>query len=349
MDVGGGMTSPLDPTAAVPPAVEATDLHKTYPRTRRAPERRALDGVSLAVQPGEWVALLGPNGSGKSTLVRMVTGADAPDRGQVRLFGVDLQSAGRARADLAARTSVVFQRPGLDPLLTVQENLEAQAALFGLSGEARRQRIAAVTERLGLTDRMGDRVAALSGGLQRRADLARALLHDPDLLILDEATTGLDHQSRAAFLESIAGIRSARPRPMTVLMTTHLMDEADRAQRVVMMAAGRTVADGAPADLRAACGGRLVRLLDGQQVSDRALAVLRDAGLTLESGPAGSTIARTIDDSPAAAAALERAVVTLTRLNVPFEVAPPNLGDAYLKLTGGTLQASDAEPSGGGP
>lgn len=333
-----GSESATDPRE---PALGLTGLNKTYRATRRSPERRALDGVSLAIPAGQWVALLGPNGSGKSTLVRIVSGADVPDTGSARIFGID-RTRGNPRA-AAARLGVAFQHPGLDPMLTVRENLAGQAALFGLTGRGREERVADVAERLGIADRLRDRVSTLSGGLQRRVDLARALLHEPDLLILDEATSGLDYQARSAFLDAIrslhAGGRGAGLQ-LTILMTTHLMDEAERAGRVVMMAAGRIVADAPPADLRSSVGGRLVRAsplpgIDAEQTRT----LLSGAGLSVSDGDRGTLIGRAPADPSLAGAAVERAAAALLRLGAAFEVAPPTLGDAYLALTGTGLEA----------
>jgi ABC-2 type transport system ATP-binding protein len=325
-------------------ALEVAGVSRTYPAKRGSPERAALKGVSLGVHTGEWVALLGPNGSGKSTLVRIISGADAPDSGTVRVFGASVLGAERRRA--LARASIVFQRPGLDEMLTVRENLLAQASLYGLRGAAAEARVREVAAAMSVSDRLNDRVGSLSGGLQRRADLARALLHDPDLLVLDEATAGLDHQSRMSFLDTIASIRASRQRAMTVLMTTHLMDEAERADRVIMMAAGNVVADGAPAELRRSCGGRIVRvrLEDGE--AGGAEDVLRRAGLEISATDPRTLEGRTTANGEAVGR-IEQAAAELARAGAAFEVAPPNLGDAYLALTGASLQADGApEPAG---
>lgn len=351
------LPSVVSGSPAAPPALRAIALRKTYPATRRSAERRALDGVDLTVESGEWVALLGPNGSGKSTLVRIVSGADAADSGEAQIYGVSIAGGtGAARRIAAARMGVVFQNPGLDALLSVRENLDAQAALFGATGGEREQRIIRAAEEMGIAERLEDRTSTLSGGFRRRVDLARALMHEPDLLILDEATTGLDHQARSAFLDAIERLRAARSsgaagvRPLTILMTTHLMDEAERAGRVVMMAAGRVVADGTPPALREACGGRTVRVQIGAGVdAGRIEQVLRSARLEVVKSEGGTVVARAAQDpADMAEAALERTVVSLTRMGLAFEVAPPNLGDAYLALTGTGLEAEAAdEPESG--
>jgi ABC-type multidrug transport system ATPase subunit len=328
-------------------ALEVKGLRRTFRATRRSPERQALAGLELTVQPGEWVSLLGPNGSGKSTLVRILAGSDAPQAGEIAIFGrqAGAEAGSRDRRLAAARLGVVFQKPGLDRLLTVRENLESQGALHGIGRRARLGRIAQLARQFGLLDRLEDRVATLSGGFQRRVDLARALLHEPDLLILDEATTGLDHQSRNAFLDLIAELRDGRAdtRPLTILMTTHLMDEAERAQRVVMMADGAVVADGSPSALRSACGGRVLRVWAGEEIGSETLAVLlRQTGFATSRGETGELVGRG-EPSLGVKPDVEQAVIELARLGVSFQVAPPDLGDAYLALAGRTLGHDAAE------
>ncbi len=284
------------------PVASAASVGREYRRRKAAPVR-ALDDLSFSVNPGEYVALLGPNGAGKSTLLRLLAGLDRPDTGDVHT---------PPRADLA----VVFQRPALDPLLTIRENLRLQAALYNVPDAA-----AAAAERLGLTDRLNDRVATLSGGLARRADLARALLTQPKLLLLDEPTTGLDHEARAAFLDTLDAQRAADP-ALAIVLSTHLMDEAARATRVVMIDHGRTVADGPPDDLRGTLGGdRLLRTATDHT------ALLERCGLTIT--PDGAHVRAHGDDSVLAAAAAE-----LTTAGASFELAPPTLGDVYLARAG---------------
>jgi ABC-2 type transport system ATP-binding protein len=323
------------PGRAGGPVLEVSGLRRAY-RARGKEPRIALDGVRLRIDAGQWAALLGPNGSGKSTLVRIISGADAPDSGSVAVFGTrTCPPEPRSRLALT-RCAIVFQKPGLDDLLTVRENLTAQAVLYGLRGQAAERRIHAVATDMGLADRLSDRAGTLSGGLQRRVDLARALLHEPELIVLDEATAGLDHQSRSAFMDAIARLRAERP-GLSLLMTTHLMDEAERADRVVMMARGRIVADGPPADLRRACGGTIVRVPIPAGDSREPARLLSEAGLEVSRPDTRTLIGRAPSDG-AALAQIERAAAALARSGTPFEVAPPNLGDAYLALTGTSLE-----------
>jgi ABC-2 type transport system ATP-binding protein len=223
--------------------------------THRYGTHVALLDVSLDVPAGALYGLLGPNGSGKTTLFRILSTLMPPSEGTATVFGHDT-----ARAAMAVRNrlGVVFQDEALDEALTVRENLRFQAALYDLTGGARRARIDALLARLDVADRADDPVSALSGGLRRRVDLARGLLHRPDLLLLDEPTTGLDPAARRAFWTAIGRLRDAEG--TTLLLATHLMDEAERCDEVGILADGRLVADGTPADLKAELGAQTLWL-----------------------------------------------------------------------------------------
>lgn len=217
--------------------------------TRRYGSHVALRDVSLQVAPGALYGLLGPNGSGKTTLFRLLSTLMPPSEGAVRVFGRDpTKEPGAVRQ----RLGVVFQDEALDESLTVRENLRFQAALYGLHGADRRERIEALLTRLNVADRADDAVADLSGGLRRRADLARGLLHRPDLLLLDEPTTGLDPAARRSFWTAIERLRETEG--TTLLLATHLMDEAERCDRVGILSDGALVADGAPDTLKGELG-----------------------------------------------------------------------------------------------
>ena len=235
------------PTPPVPPALSVRDLAHRYGETP------ALRGVSLDVAPGERVGLLGVNGSGKTTLLRAVSTLLTPDTGSVEVGGAD---ARRDPSAVRRRIGVVFQSPALDGALTVRESLELQAALVGIARADAQGRIDALLDRLGLTDRAGDRVGTLSGGLVRRADLARGLLHRsadlPVLVLLDEPTGGLDPVARTALWDTLDDLRTADGSAQVV--ATHLMDEAERCDRVAILDAGRLVALGTPTALKGALG-----------------------------------------------------------------------------------------------
>jgi ABC-2 type transport system ATP-binding protein len=223
--------------------------------THRYGAHVALRGVSLDVPAGALYGLLGPNGSGKTTLFRILSTLMPPSEGTATVFGHD---TARAATAVRNRLGVVFQDEALDEALTVRENLRFQAALYDLTGGERRARIDDLLARLDVADRADDPVSALSGGLRRRVDLARGLLHRPDLLLLDEPTTGLDPAARRAFWTAIGRLRDAEG--TTLLLATHLMDEAERCDEVGILADGRLVADGTPAALKAELGAQTLWL-----------------------------------------------------------------------------------------
>jgi ABC-2 type transport system ATP-binding protein len=309
------------------PAIEAHHLRRAYTRRKREP-LVALDDVSLTIQQGSWLALLGPNGAGKSTLLRILATLDTPDDGSVRILGHDATTDARSiRRDLA----VVFQNPGLDPLLTVRENLMCQGAIGGMAGTPTQMRINELAPRFGLEDRLHDRVGTLSGGLKRRVDLARALLSEPRLLLLDEPTTGLDHDARHEFLELLSSLHEETS--LTIVMSTHLMDEGDRAQWVALINKGKLVQQGAPEALRSAIGGRLIR------ASLQSENILRSSSLE---------VAERSNQLQGVGSAEQVDVVArqLLDASLDFEVGPPTLADAYLHLTGTSLQDSGEEQDG---
>jgi ABC-2 type transport system ATP-binding protein len=305
--------------AAAPPhppgdaALTAAGLGHAYRR------RTALHEVSFSVAPGERVALLGPNGGGKSTLLRLACGLLPVQRGTLRVWGRPAGAAERSEV------GVVFQAPSLDPHLDVRRNLRWLARLYGVDRARAARRVDEALARAGLTERAGDLVRTLSAGLRRRVDLCRALLHEPRLLLLDEPTVGLDPGARAAFLDLLLERRSDRP--LTILMSTHLVDEADRLDRVLLLHQGRLVADGAPADLRRGAGAVVVSVFDPAWTPPAGSGAWR-----LEGGARRLHLERGGGDARAIAADLAAA-------GVPFAVAPPTLADVFLQRTGDPLRA----------
>lgn len=223
--------------------------------THRYGARLALAGLSFAVEKGRVFGLLGPNGGGKSTLFRILATMMPPDEGRALVAGFDVV---RQSAEVRRRIGVVFQTNSLDRKLTVEENLVSQGHLFGMSGRRLAARAEAVMERLGLTGRRGDPVGTLSGGLQRRVEIAKALLHEPEILLMDEPSTGLDPGARRELWEHVESLRAAYG--VTVLLTTHILEEADRCSRLLLLHQGRRVAEGTPAELKAKVGGDVVLL-----------------------------------------------------------------------------------------
>lgn len=206
--------------------------------------RKALDQVSLSVGAGEFVALLGPNGAGKSTLFQLASGLFVADAGRIRVEGRDMR---KDAVGALAGIGVVFQQSTLDLDLSVRANLRFHARLQGMRAARAASRIREELQRLEISDRSDDKCRSLSGGIRRRVELARALLHDPRLLLMDEATVGLDPASRSGLLAYVHGL--CADRGLGVLWATHLVDEAEAADRVVVLHRGRLVCEGTPAEL----------------------------------------------------------------------------------------------------
>jgi ABC-2 type transport system ATP-binding protein len=217
--------------------------------------RIALGGVTFSVGEGEIFGLLGPNGGGKSTLFRILSTMMVPTSGRALVAGHDVV---REPAAVRRHVGVVFQSQSLDKALTVEENLRSQGHLHGLSGAVLRERIGHVMEQLGLKERRKDLVESLSGGLRRRVEIAKALLHRPQVLLMDEASTGLDPAARRDLSNYVEGLRKREH--VTILLTTHILEEADRCDRLVLLHQGKIVAEGTPRELCSRIGGDVVVL-----------------------------------------------------------------------------------------
>jgi len=232
-----------------PQAVQISGLSHWYG------PRRALENVSLEIASGEVYALLGPNGGGKTTLFRVLSTLVAPQDGTVRVLGRDVVEQTRAVRGLLG---VVFQAPSLDRKLTVAENMRQQAALYGIAGTVARRRCDRLLAQLNLSDRALDRVESLSGGLRRRVELAKCLIHEPRLLAMDEPSTGLDPGARSDLWRCLGQLQDERE--VTIVLTTHLLEEAEKADRLGILHQGRMVAEGKPEALRAEIGGDAIVL-----------------------------------------------------------------------------------------
>ncbi len=255
--------------AVTAPVIQVQDVSHRYG------ERVALDGVSFDVGEAQIFGLLGPNGSGKTTLFRILSTLMLPAAGRASVRGCD------AVADphgVRRRIGVVFQERSIDLKLSADENLMHQGHLYGLRGAALRARIAAMLERVGLAARAGERVENFSGGLQRRVELAKGLLHRPSVLLLDEPSTGLDPGARRDLWQYLKMLRDEER--VTVVVTTHLMEEAERCDRVVILNEGRIVGLGTPAELRSSIGGDVVTL-DARDPESLAARVAAHFGITL--------------------------------------------------------------------
>jgi len=241
-------------------AIEVSELRHSYG------ERVALKGVSFAVRPAEIFGLLGPNGSGKTTLFRILSTLMIPTSGNAGIMGFDPATQPNL---VRQQIGVVFQAASTDVKLTAAENLWHQGHLYGLSGARLKQRIAEMLGRVGLADRAKERVETLSGGQQRRVELAKGLMHRPAVLLLDEPTTGLDPGARRDVWQYLAILRDQER--VTVIVTTHLMEEAERCDRLAILSEGELVAMGTPGELRSEIGGDVIVLEaeDAQQLAQR--------------------------------------------------------------------------------
>lgn len=219
--------------------IEINGLYKSFGAVR------AVDGLSFRVKRGELFAFLGVNGAGKSTTISILSGQLTRDAGEVRVLGCDPD---RDKAAIARRIGVVFQSSALDQMLTVRDNLRSRAALYGIFGAEFEKRLAELSSLLSFSDLLDRTVGKLSGGQRRRIDVARALLHSPEVLILDEPTTGLDPQTRKQLWNVVNDLR--KKTEMTVFLTTHYMEEAADADYVVILDAGKIAAEGTPLELK---------------------------------------------------------------------------------------------------
>lgn len=291
------------------------------------PERRALDNVSFGVSSGEIFGLLGPNGSGKTTLFKILSTLIPITSGSARILGYNLATEVRVIREFLG---VVFQHPGLDGKLTIIENLRHHGHLYGLSGKTLQQRISELLECFGVADRAKERVEILSGGLQRRVEIAKSLLHSPRVLLLDEPTSGLDINARQQ-LNDYLGVL-AQTENILVFMTTHLLEDAETCDRVGILDAGRLVALGEPDELKAEVGGDVI-FIESTDSDTLGIAiteefgvstVLTDDGLRLEC-ERGHEFAQDV------VAAFPDEIQSV-------RFGKPTLADVFMKLTGNLFE-----------
>ena len=325
-------------------AIEVEQLVRQF---RKGP--LAVDGIDLTVSPGEIYGFLGPNGAGKSTTVLMLTTLLPPTSGQAWVGGYDVVRQGpQVRSTIGA----ALQEAALDPLLTGREHLLLQATLQGLSSAERRTRAQALLERVGLSQAAERRVGGYSGGMKRRLDLAMALVHSPKILFLDEPTTGLDPQSRAAVWEEVENL--SQNEGMTVFLTTQYLEEADAlADRIGIIDHGHIVAEGTPAQLKAEIGSPTVEVTPCEaSAGDRLADLLSKFGDMRRNGHGSVTV-----QLPGGETQLADIVRILDQAGVRVETLQlhqPSLDDVFIAKTGRKLEGSADEsaveepaPSGG--
>lgn len=293
------------------PVVEVTDLHKSYG------DVHAVQGITFSVEPGECVAVLGPNGAGKTTTIEMLEGFREPDGGTVRVLGYEPAHAG---SDYRARIGVVLQECGIDRYLTVEEVLRMNASYY-----PRPRSVAETVSMVGLDEKRTSRVKTLSGGQQRRLDVALGIIGDPDLLFLDEPTTGFDPSARRQAWELVHTLRGLGK---TVLLTTHYMDEAQSlADRVIVIAQGRIIAEGTPETIGGRAQARTRIAFTWPQ--DRPL-----DGLPVRAERTGDTVTVASDTPTADLHELTTWALAHGGELAGLSVARPSLEDVYLDLIG---------------
>jgi ABC-2 type transport system ATP-binding protein len=300
--------------------------------SHRYGERKALDDVSLEIAGGEIFGILGPNGGGKTTLFRLLSTLIPMQQGEACVLGRDLR---RETYEIRRRIGVVFQAASLDKKLTVAENLRYQAALYGLSGQELRRREAEVLEQFGLVDRAGELCERLSGGLRRRVELAKGMIHHPQLLLLDEPSTGLDPGARLELWRYLAELRDRRG--ATIILTTHILEEAAKADRLAIMHQGRLVALDTPAALQATIGGDAITIKSRDPVTLAAAIrdrfrqepALVDGGLRLEVREGHEWISRLVEGFPG-----QIDEITLGK---------PTLEDVFIAKTGHRFDVADRD------
>jgi ABC-2 type transport system ATP-binding protein len=300
---------------------------------------RAVDGIDLRVDSGEIYGFLGPNGAGKSTTVLMLTTLLPPTSGTARVAGYDVVKEGpKVRKAIGA----ALQEAALDPLLTGREHLRLQMAMHGIGGEERKRRADELLDRVGLTEAADRKVNGYSGGMKRRLDLALALVHRPRILFLDEPTTGLDVQSRAALWEEVG--RLARRDGVTVFLTTQYLEEADvLADRVGIIDHGRIVAEGTPEQLKAEIGCSTVEALPATPEELGAVTTVLERFGTRTTGFSPGTVAVQLATSDGNLADIVRALDAEDLRLAHLQMHEPTLDDVFLAKTGRHLEGAGEE------
>jgi ABC-2 type transport system ATP-binding protein len=308
-------------TAQGQPVISAQGL------TKRFGELEAVKGIDLVVQPGEIFGFLGPNGAGKSTTINMLCTLLKVSAGTASVAGFDVM---RQPDDVRSSIGLVFQEASLDLQLTARENLQFHAFVYGVPASQRAARIAQVLEMVELTDRASSLVLTFSGGMRRRLEIARGMLHTPEVLFLDEPTIGLDPQTRRHIWTYLRGLRESAG--VTLFMTTHYMDEAEECDRIAVIDGGRIVALGTPEELKALVGGDVVTIATNDNV---AAAAEIEQHFSITPVAAGESLHLEV---PEAAAFVPRLVRETSVPITSISFRRPSLDDVFLKLTGHAIR-----------
>jgi ABC-2 type transport system ATP-binding protein len=315
---------------ALAAAITVRGLKKTYGQIE------AVRGIDIDVSKGEIFAFLGPNGAGKSTTIKMLCTLTDPTAGSAQVAGFDI---GSERNDVRRHIGLVFQEPTLDGYLTAEQNLRFHGELYGVDRSTAGERREEVLRMVGLWDRRTSRVHTFSGGMRRRLEIARGLLHSPEVLFLDEPTVGLDPQTRASIWDYIGRLSDSEG--ITVFVTTHYMEEAEHCDRIAIMNEGLIVALGSPAELKAEIGKDRIRIA----TDDDAAAVLAlETRLGLDAEVHEGLVSFAVTDGAGFVPRL------FAELGVPIRsltVTSPSLDDVFLAYTGTTIR--EAEQRGGTP
>jgi ABC-2 type transport system ATP-binding protein len=305
--------------------IQASGLVKRYG------DLEAVKGIDLEVRAGEIFGFLGPNGAGKSTTISILCTLLAPTAGTARVAGIDVAYD---PARVRQRIGLVFQDPSLDDQLTGRENLDFHAFIYSVPAAVRRQRIDEMLALVQLTDRAGSQVKTYSGGMKRRLEIARGMLHQPQILFLDEPTLGLDPQTRRSIWTHLNELRSAKG--VTIFMTTHYMDEAEFCDRIAIIDQGKIVALGTPDELKAMVGGDVVTITSSRP-EDAATEIQESLGVTPTRD--NGTLRMEVPDGKAFVPRLVR------ELSAPVDTVTmrrPSLDDVFLKLTGRAIREEEA-------
>jgi ABC-2 type transport system ATP-binding protein len=293
--------------------------------------RVAVNDLSLTIQPGEIFGFLGPNGSGKTTLFRILSTLIPAPAGTVTMFGID---AADGMQEIRKRIGVVFQSPSLDKQLSAAENLRHHGHLYGIYGSELTERSENALSRLGLLDRANDRVGGFSGGMQRRVEIAKGLLNRPQLLLLDEPSTGLDPSARIDLWQTLHAIQATG---VTILLTTHLMDEADRCSRLAIMARGKLMACDTPMAMKQGIGGDVITLTSRDPA---ALSATLRQHLGVETTVVDSTLRL---ERPEGHKFVPQLIEAAAGLVDSVSVGKPTLEDDFIRVTGKSFAEENAE------